>query len=169
MGGVLVVYASTHGHTEKIAGRIGDAIRQEGVEADVRDVKDAADADPADYDGVIVAASLHGGSHQREIGDWVTANGASLASLRTAFVSVSLTAAEDTEEAREATQRCIDDFLKQTDWAPGPTMPIAGALQYREYDVFTRTLMRNDAPRRPPHGRIPRLRLHGLGHRRRTR
>jgi menaquinone-dependent protoporphyrinogen oxidase len=142
MGGVLVVYASTHGHIEKIAGRIGDAIRQEGVEADVRDVKDAADADPADYDGVIVAASLHGASHQRETADCVAANGASLASLPTAFVSVSLTAAEDTEEAREAAQRCIDDFLKQTDWAPGQTIPIAGALQYREHDVYTRTLMR---------------------------
>jgi menaquinone-dependent protoporphyrinogen oxidase len=38
--------------------------------------------------------------------------------------------------------RCIDDFLAETEWRPERSVAIAGALQYREYNVFTRTLMR---------------------------
>jgi menaquinone-dependent protoporphyrinogen IX oxidase len=48
----------------------------------------------------------------------------------------------DNHDTREATPRCIDEFLEGTGWTPGLTVPIAGALQYREYDVFTRLLMR---------------------------
>jgi menaquinone-dependent protoporphyrinogen oxidase len=67
---------------------------------------------------------------------------AALADHPSAFFSVSLTAADDTDEAREATQRCIDDFLAETGWTPARSVAIAGALQYREYSVFTRTLVR---------------------------
>jgi flavodoxin len=43
MADVLVLYASTHGHTAKVAARIADGLRAEGVdEVDVRDR--AADA-----------------------------------------------------------------------------------------------------------------------------
>ena len=58
------------------------------------------------------------------------------------FFSVSLSAADDGAEARAATQRCIDEFCEQTGWTPTRSEPIAGALQYREYDVFTRQIMR---------------------------
>ena len=137
-----MVYASSHGHTEKIAHRLAESARNEGVSVDVTNVTGAADTQLADYGGVILAASLHGGRHQREMADWVGANRGGLAGKPTVFISVSLTAAEDSEEAREATRQCIAEFLKETDWAPGETVPLAGALQYREYDVFTRTLMR---------------------------
>ena len=142
MAAVLVIYASTHGHTAKIAARVADGIRAAGLEADVRDVARATDLDAAPYDGVIVGASLHRVHHQREMVDWVKSHRAALAERPSAFFSVSLAAAEDTDEARETTQRCIDDFVQETDWSPTRSVPVAGALQYREYDVFTRTLMR---------------------------
>jgi menaquinone-dependent protoporphyrinogen oxidase len=142
MADVLVLYASTHGHTAKIAARIADSLPTEALEVEVRDVKDARDAEPAPVEGVIVGASLHAGHHQREIVDWVKSHRAALAHCPSAFFSVSLTAADDTDEAREATQRCIDDFLAETEWTPARSVAIAGALQYREYNVFTRTLVR---------------------------
>src|SRR5215212_6011053 len=131
-----------HGHTEKIAARLADATRTEGLEVDVPDVKDVGDAEPAPQDGVVVGASLHAGHHQREIVDWVKSHRTALADCPSAFFSVSLNAADDTDEAREATQRCIDDFLAETEWTPARSVAIAGALQYREYNVFTRTLVR---------------------------
>jgi len=142
MSRALLVYASTHGHTAKIAARLGDAMRAEGLEVDLRAVGDAGDANPADYDGAIVGASLHAGHHQRQIVDWVTHHHVALEGGPSVFFSVSLTAADDTDEARRATQDCIDEFLEDTGWTPTRSVPIAGALQYREYDVFTRTLMR---------------------------
>ncbi len=98
--------------------------------------------DPGAYDAVVAAASLHAGHHQRAMVDWVKADRDTLSDRPKRFISVSLTAAEDTSEAREATKRCIDDFEEETGWQPSRSEPVAGALQYREYDVFTRVLMR---------------------------
>lgn len=50
--------------------------------------------------------------------NWIKANRDKFADRATLFISVSLTAAEDSPEAREATQRCIDDFEEETGWKP---------------------------------------------------
>ena len=59
-----------------------------------------------------------------------------------AFFSVCLTAADDTEESHRATREYIDVFLDDTGWIPRATVSFAGALQYREYDFVTRLVMR---------------------------
>ena len=138
----LVVYASTHGHTAKIAARIAESMRAEGLDVDLRDVVSADDAKPGRYDIVVVGASLHKEHHQKAIVEWVRAWREVLARQPSVFFSVSLSAAEDSDESRAATQRCIDELCTQTDWTPARTEPIAGCLQYREYDLFTRQLMR---------------------------
>lgn len=138
----LVIYATTHGHTAKIAARIADAMRDAGLEVDLRQMPAAIEPDPAAYDVVVVGASLHKAHHQAAIVDWVTANRAALEGRPTAFFSVSLSAAEDSDAARMAAQSCIDELCEQTGWTPGRTERIAGCLEYREYDVFTRQLMR---------------------------
>jgi menaquinone-dependent protoporphyrinogen oxidase len=138
----LVVYASTHGHTAKIAARIAEAMRAQGLEVDVRDVAAAGDAQPARYGVVVVGASLHKEHHQKEIVEWIRRCRDALEQRPSVFLSVSLSAAEDSEEARAATQRCIDELREQTSWTPTRAEAIAGCLQYREYDVFTRQLMR---------------------------
>ncbi len=142
MSSVLLVYASTHGHTARIADRVARTLEAEGVEVDRRAVADARDVSPRDYDGAIVGASLHAGRHQHEIVEWVRHHHLALADYPNAFLSVSLTAADDDDEARAATRKCIDDFLDETGWTPDRSVPLAGALQYREYDPFTRLLMR---------------------------
>jgi menaquinone-dependent protoporphyrinogen oxidase len=138
----LVVYASTHGHTARIAARLARAMREQGLVVDLRDVADAIDAWPDRYEVVVVGASLHKERHQPEIVDWVAARRTALARCPSAFFSVSLSAADDTEEARAATERCVAEFCAETGWTPTRTERIAGALEYREYDRFTRQLMR---------------------------
>ena len=136
----LLVYASTHGHTAKIAARLADAMRADGVAVDLCDVHDATE--PGGHDLVVVAASLHREHHQKEIVEWVRARRDVLAGRASAFISVSLSAAEDTEESNAATQRCIDAFCEETGWTPTRSDRVAGCLQYREYDFVTRQAMR---------------------------
>jgi menaquinone-dependent protoporphyrinogen oxidase len=138
----LVVYASTHGHTARIAGRIAESMRAEGLDVDLHDVLGAGDANPCRYDVVVVGASLHREHHQKAIADWVGVRREALGRQPSVFFSVSLSAAEDSDAARASTRHCIDEFCAQTNWAPARTEAIAGCLQYREYDVFTRQLMR---------------------------
>jgi menaquinone-dependent protoporphyrinogen oxidase len=139
---ILVAYASTHGHTGRIAERIGEVLREEGAEVDVRDVKTERDVSPADYDAAVVGASIHAGAHQSELVGWAQSHHAALASMPSAFFSACLTAAEDTHESREATRRYRDEFVERTDWTPATSITFAGALQYREYDFMTRLAMR---------------------------
>ena len=138
----LVVYASTHGHTAKIATRIAETMRAQGLDVDLREVGAASDLLPGQYDLVIAAASLHREEHQKEMVQWVSARHEALTETPSAFLSVSLSAADDSEESIAAAQRCLDAFLSKTGWTPARAERIAGSLQYREYDLFTRQLMR---------------------------
>ena len=136
---ILVLYATTHGHTGKIAARIAEAI---GPGAELRNADSAKDLAPSQYDAVVVGASIHAGHHQKAILEWVDAHSAVLSTMPSAFFSVCLTAADDTDEAREASQRYIDEALAKTGWSPRIARTFAGALQYREYDLFTRLLIK---------------------------
>lgn len=137
---ILIVYASTHGHTAKIARRIGAALEHEGATVDLHDV--GGEPAPSGYDAVVVGASIHAGHHQRELVGWAARHRGDLAAVPSAFFSVCLTAADDTEESRAATRGYIDDFVERTGWTPARTTTFAGALQYREYDFVTRLMMR---------------------------
>ena len=139
---VLLVYASTHGHTAKIAERIAGAMRSAGASVEVRTVEEAGEVRADSYDAVVVAASVHGGAHQAEIVRWAEKRRAVLELKPSAFVSVSLTAAEDTDEGRTVTRGYVDDFVERTGWTPRQAVTLAGALQYREYDFMTRLVMR---------------------------
>lgn len=142
MSSVLIVFATTHGHTRKVAERIAEVLEREGLTADLREVKAAVELDLRGYDGVIAGGSIHEGHHQHELVEWTKHHARALNGLPGAFFSVCLTAADDTEESRGATAEYIDDFLDDTGWIPGETISFAGALQYREYDFMTRLLMR---------------------------
>jgi menaquinone-dependent protoporphyrinogen oxidase len=139
---ILIVYSTTHGHTAKIADRIARGARAAGARVETTEIEDAGDADPRDYDAVIVGASIHAGRHQPGLVRWATERAAALAERPSAFFSVSLTAADDDAEAREATDGYIESFVEETGWEPDRALPVAGCLQYREYDVFTRVLMK---------------------------
>jgi menaquinone-dependent protoporphyrinogen oxidase len=138
----LVLYASTHGHTARIAARIADVLGDHGVVVDRREAAAAQALSPGDYDGVVVVGSVHAAKHQKALVAFVKRHHTLLNNRPTAFVSVSLTAADDTEESDIATRRMIDAFLDETGLIPQVAEPVAGSLQYREYDFMTRLLMR---------------------------
>jgi menaquinone-dependent protoporphyrinogen oxidase len=142
MSNVLIVYASTHGHTGKIAARIDRVLSAAGHHCELRSVATAPDLQFPDYDLVIIGASIHAGHHQKELIEWVKRHATLLNMLPSAFFSVCLSAAEDTEESRQATRDYLDDFEERVGWTPRRRTTFAGALQYREYDFMTRLAIR---------------------------
>jgi menaquinone-dependent protoporphyrinogen oxidase len=142
MSKILIASASTHGHTAKIASCIAEVLRSEGHDVDVHDDVAATDPSPAGYDAVIVGASIHAGRHQQPLVQWARRHGTSLTMTPSAFFSVSMTAAEDTDEARERARGYLDDFEEHTDWTPRLRTSFGGALQYREYGFMTRLIVR---------------------------
>jgi len=142
MTDILVLYASTHGHTGRIAAGVARALERTGAHADLRTLTLDDDVAPSRYDAVVVGASVHAGRHQKAVADWARRHADALNAMPSAFFSVSLTAAEATDEARATTARLIDDFADATGWHPRLARSFAGALQYREYRLFTRFTMK---------------------------
>jgi menaquinone-dependent protoporphyrinogen oxidase len=138
----LILYATTEGHTARIAHRIAQVLGDHGhaVEAHPADAA-PADLDPAAYDGVIVGASIHYGRHPRYLHALLRPHRATLAAMPGAFFSVSLSAGGPGAKP-EATQHYLDTFLRQVGWRPQQTAIVAGALQYSRYGVFKRLLVR---------------------------
>ena len=89
MARMLVIYGTTEGHTEMIATAIGNALTTRGFDVDIIQAG-TIDPRPADYDGVMVAASVHRGRYQAAVSKWLVEHVAELQSKPTAFVSASL-------------------------------------------------------------------------------
>jgi menaquinone-dependent protoporphyrinogen oxidase len=140
---VALIYASTHGHTGKIVARIADIMRAEGLKVEVAEMGETADHLIRACDVVVVAGSVHRGSHQPELVEFVRRHRHLLQERPSAFVSVSLTAADDEDkEMRAETRRMIDEFVEDTGWTPDRTATVAGAFQFSEYSPFERLVMR---------------------------
>jgi NAD(P)H dehydrogenase (quinone) len=67
MSKALVVWYSRTGHTRRMAELIGEGITKEGVEADVRDVKDVPVDSLAGYDAFVIGSPTYYGTMAAEI------------------------------------------------------------------------------------------------------
>ena len=139
---VLVVYATTDGHTATIAAAIAETLRGAAMRVDVMNAQ-FRNFTPRldDYQVVIVAASVHAGSYQREIRQWVRAHAAALATKRTAFISVCLSVLQRADTVDAKIKEILETFYASTGWTPTETKVVAGALLYRRYGWFKRRMM----------------------------
>ena len=144
MSRILIAYGTSEGQTARIAERIAAVIREQGHDAVALDLKRAT-PDPAEYDAVIVGASVHRGRHQTQVGEYVRETRDALERLPTAFFSVSLAICEPTVAGRKEAEGYTEEFFRLTRWHPGKVAHFAGALLYTRYGFFTRWIMRRIA------------------------
>jgi menaquinone-dependent protoporphyrinogen oxidase len=138
---VLILYATTHGHTARVAAHLAAVLGTAGVATQRHRLgAHPGDISPSGFDGVVVAGSVHHGRHQHDVVEWVRAHHLELTLRPTAFVSVSLSAAGDGDEARADARRMIDEFIEDTDWTPDAVAAVPGAVRVRGIDLPTRAL-----------------------------
>jgi menaquinone-dependent protoporphyrinogen oxidase len=152
---VLVVYATREGQTERIATHVADSLRVRGFPVDVVEASEpwqglAVDA----HSAVILAASVHRGKHEPEMVEFVRMRRSDLATVPTAFLSVSLSeaGAEDAKASAEErtkwasdVQGMIDRFFVESGWSTKHVKPVAGALMYTRYSVPLKIIMKRIA------------------------
>lgn len=131
---VLIAYATSEGHTGRIAERMGARLRQEGVSAELHEVCGTL-PDLDGYDGVIVGASVHYGHHPATLRALLKRHRGALARRPGAFFSVCLTGKDNYRRK----------FLRQCGWAPAHQATFTGALQYSKYGPFKRLVVRGFA------------------------
>lgn len=146
MARILVVYATTDGHTAKVAAAVADDIRSLHIDVDLIAAGEAS-CDPADYRATIVAASLHAGGYQRAVRRWVCEHAETLARRPTAFLSVCLGVLEHDPHVDAQLAVMANRFFARTGWRPAAVKVVAGALPYTRYNWLKRFVMRRIAAR----------------------
>lgn len=138
---LMIVYATTEGHTRSIAEFLEKEAENKGVTVGLFDAT-VKPPSPAEFDAVIIAGSIHGGKYQASIQHFVQEHHKTLNQMNSVFVSVSLTAAADEPESWKELKQQTEDFLLGTGWNPKHVEYTAGALLYTKYDYLKKFIMR---------------------------
>ena len=151
---VGVFFATREGHTQRIAERIAADLRTLGFDADLLAVRHPLPFSLNNYSAAALAASVHAGSHEKEMVQFVKEHRSELEGIPTAFLSVTLS--EAGAEMRDKTpieharfvldvDKMLGQFFNETGWRPTLVKPVAGALLYTRYGFLVRLIMRRIA------------------------
>lgn len=119
---VLVTFATKYGATAEIAEKIGDVLRQAGLQVDVVDAEQPSDVQS--YDAVVLGSAVYAGSWRKEAVAFLEANEAELAKRPTWLFSSGPTGEGDPVELMKG-------------WRfPEAQQPIADRIQPRDIAFF---------------------------------
>jgi menaquinone-dependent protoporphyrinogen oxidase len=139
MSRILIVYGTRYGQTERIVQRVKQVLDTTGHTTwaiPVSLLPRGFDLNP--YDGVVIAAPIFYGRHQRAIRDFVWRHCEELNRRPSFFISVC--GASDA-----VAQGYIDSLLKLIEWRPVLTQAMTGGLAYTRYNPILRWWMKRIA------------------------
>jgi menaquinone-dependent protoporphyrinogen oxidase len=151
---VGVFFATREGHTQRIADWIAADLRALGFDVDLLPIRHAIPFSLSNYSAAVLAASVHVGSHEKEMVQFVKEHRAELEGITTAFLSVTLSEAGAEMQDKTAIERAqfvldvdrmLGKFFDETEWRPTLAKPVAGALLYTHYGFLVRLIMRRIA------------------------
>jgi menaquinone-dependent protoporphyrinogen oxidase len=141
MSRILIVYATTDGHTLKICQRIQALLQQRDHQVTLMPVADVIEQAPAGFDKIVVGASIRYGKHAKPVYRLVTQQRGLLESCPSAFFSVNVVARKPTKALPE-NNPYLQKFLRQISWKPTLVDVFAGKLDYPRYGRVDRFMIR---------------------------
>lgn len=148
---ILVLYATTEGHTRHVAEHVGEQLVEHELDVKVVDVRSAPSVALSDFSAAVLASPIHAFHHDRALIRFVKEHRAELEKLTTAFLSISLTeatieSAESTELKRKDAEvqlaKQLDTFFTETGWKPRHVQPVAGALLFSQASFLKRLFLK---------------------------
>ncbi len=127
----LIFYASTHGHTAKIATNIGAILQRENWPVQLRST-DQVPENIDEFELIIIGSRVRYGKHDKAIIEFMAANSEALKNKETAFFSVNLVARKP-EKSSPDTSPYVKKMLSQLSWQPNFMAVFAGKLNYPVY------------------------------------
>lgn len=122
---ILVAYATRYGSTREVAEAAGTALREQGVDADVKPAKDVTALDG--YGGVVLATPFYIGSMLKDATAFLERNRVALEVLPVALLALGpVQASDDMSEARKQ----LDGALAKLEWLK----PVAAEMFVGKYD-----------------------------------
>jgi len=146
MSRVLVVYASRHQQTEKIANVICDYLYEKNHTVDIFDINAIPlSITPNQYDAIILGSAIHFKGYPRKLKKWTKLYHKILNEKPSAFFSVCLGILQKEESVQKEVHEIVTDFFHQTSWHPAKSAIFAGGLKYSRYNWITKMIMRKIA------------------------
>jgi len=136
---ILVLFGSSYGHTALVAQRLASGLTAAGHAVEIQRGDKLPDGfDPAQFDGIVIGASIIIGHYQAYIRQFGQREVKLLNRLPAAFVSVCGAAGTDPAQA----QAYIDGLLLETGWLPRLVRSFPGAAAYTRYAWWYRWYLR---------------------------
>ena len=140
---VLVVYATKHGSTTKVAETVADEVRAAGCEAEVRAVGDAGAT--AGFDAVVVGGPMIFGWHKDAV-KWVKARREALAAVPVAYFITAASLTEDGLASVDGVPVFKDLWLAKK---PGDPGKLSRKQRYALPSHYLGAVLEKTAPVRP--------------------
>jgi len=130
---------SEYGHTRRICERVGSTLARHGHEFHVVPIQQ--NPGPADFDAVLIGASIRHGKHDPTVLDYVLTHRTQLEAKPSAFFSVSLIARKPTRNTPQSNPY-VRAFIARSPWKPRLVGVFGGELDYQRYGLFNRYAIR---------------------------
>lgn len=137
----LLLFSTREGQTKKILERIQDNL--DGYECDWLNIHEQPQVNFADYERVVIGASIRYGHLNKNLYAFIQSNLPQLEQNKVAFICVNLTARKE-EQLKDTPEGSayIKTFLGKSPWKPELIGVFAGALRYPRYGFFDKFMIR---------------------------
>jgi menaquinone-dependent protoporphyrinogen oxidase len=136
--GVLIVYRSKYGFTERCCHALAQQIRAESV---IVDLASRRIPSPRNFSAVLIGGSIYGGKIQREVAAFCDRQANALRATR---VGLFICCLYQEDHARAQLQAAFPDWLTGSAFATGL---FGGEITYRRLTLLDRFLVRAVSPR----------------------
>ncbi|MFB2655029.1 menaquinone-dependent protoporphyrinogen IX dehydrogenase [Shewanella seohaensis] len=137
----LIIYSTIDGQTLEICRKIKSLAEQVGEQVSLVTLEQAEALSLADFDKVLIGASIRYGKHRPDLYQFVNRNHAVLDSKINGFFTVNVVARKPLKNTPE-TNPYMQKFLKLSLWQPQQLAVFAGKIDYPKYGLFDRTMIR---------------------------
>lgn len=137
----LIIYSTIDGQTLEICRKIKMLAEQVGEQVSLVTLEQAEALSLADFDKVLIGASIRYGKHRPDLYQFVNRNHAVLDSKINGFFTVNVVARKPLKNTPE-TNPYMQKFLKLSLWQPQQLAVFAGKIDYPKYGLFDRTMIR---------------------------
>ncbi len=141
----LLIYDTGEGQTRVISQFIQKQLEKHGEEVAAFPLKRFREEGLfLSSDAILIGGSVHMGKHSGRLMEFLRKHRAALAEKPSGLFSVSLSAAGDESERKQA-EEYVTQLLEQVRWQPDRAVTFPGALRYRDYGFMKRWIMKKIA------------------------
>lgn len=137
----LIIYSTIDGQTLAICQKMRTIAEQAGEQVSLVTLEQAEALSLADFDKVLIGASIRYGKHRPELYQFVNRHHAVLDTKINGFFTVNVVARKSLKNTPE-TNPYMQKFLKLSLWQPQELAVFAGKIDYPKYGFFDRTIIR---------------------------